>query len=249
MKLSVQLYTLRDQTSKDFAATMREVAAIGLRYVELAGFGNVAAARDAKKILGNNGLSVSGAHIGLEKLGDDINAVLDEQQLLGNRFVIVPWLGESHRTIEGYRRVAAALNRAADQCATRGIELAYHNHSFEFQLFDGQSGMDILLNNTEPRVGFELDVYWLAHGGQDPAKFIARVGKRARLLHLKDMAAGAERRFAPVGSGVLDFESILRAGREAGAEFGAIEQDVCYDLAPIESVRQSLAYLKSLGLS
>jgi sugar phosphate isomerase/epimerase len=97
-------------------------------------------------------------------------------------------------------------------------------------------------------VKIELDVYWLKHGGEDPVKFIGRVGGRAPLVHLKDMAAGPERRFAPVGAGTLDFRSILTAMRESGARWGIVEQDKCYDTPPIEAVRTSFENLQRIGV-
>ena len=71
--------------------------------------------------------------------------------------------------------------------------------------------------------------------------------KRTPLIHLKDMAAGPEQRFAPVGTGILDFKSILAASEQAGAKWGVVEQDQCYDTPPIEAMRISFENLKKLG--
>ena len=80
-------------------------------------------------------------------------------------------------------------------------------------------------------------------------KFIGRVGGRAPLVHLKDMAAGPERRFAPVGAGTLDFKSILAAMRTSGVRWGIVEQDQCYDTPPIDAVRTSFEHLQKLTAS
>ena len=249
--LAVQLYTLRDQSARDFAGTVKQVADIGYRGVEMAGYGNLKTAAEAKRALDDVGLKIVGTHVGIEALEKDINRVFDEQHALNSPTVIIPWMPEERRAdAAGWKRAAQSLSPIGARCRERGLELCYHHHSFEFQKFSGKTGMDILLENAEPGlVKIELDVYWLKHGGEDPVKFIGRVGGRAPLVHLKDLAAGPERRFAPVGAGTLDFRSILTAMRESGARWGIVEQDQCYDTPPIEAVRTSFQNLQRIGVA
>ena len=248
--LAVQLYTLRDQIAQDFIGTVNQVAQIGYAGVEMAGYGNLKTAAEAKRALDDVGLKIVGTHVGIEALEKDINRVFDEQHALNSPTVIIPWMPEERRAdAAGWKRAAQSLSPIGAKCRERGLELCYHHHSFEFQKFNGKTGMDILLENAEPGlVKIELDVYWLKHGGEDPVKFIGRVGGRAPLVHLKDMAAGPERRFAPVGAGTLDFRSILTAMRESGARWGIVEQDQCYDTPPIEAVRTSFQNLQRIGV-
>ena len=247
--LAVQLYTLRDQIAQDFAETVKQVAEIGYAGVEMAGYGNLKTAAEAKRALDDAGLKVVGAHVGVEQLETDIGRVFDELHALNAPTVIIPWMPDQRRAdAAGWKRAAQALNPVGAKCRERGIELCYHHHSFEFQKFNGKTGMDLLLENAEPGlVRIELDVYWLQHGGEDPVKFVQRVGGRAPLVHLKDMAAGPERKFAPVGSGTLDFKSILAAMRDSGARWGIVEQDNCYDTPPVEAVRTSFENLRKIG--
>src|SRR4051794_4023418 len=95
--LSVQLYTLRELTQNDFAGTLQQVAKIGLSAVELAGYGNLKSASEAKRALDDAGLKVSGAHVGLDVLERELDRVLDEAELLGNRYIICPWMPEERR--------------------------------------------------------------------------------------------------------------------------------------------------------
>jgi sugar phosphate isomerase/epimerase len=90
-------------------------------------------------------------------------------------------------------------------------------------------------------------VYWVQHGGDDPIVWIKKLGPRCLLVHLKDMAEGGEKRFAPVGTGVLDFNEILKAARDAGVKWGIVEQDVTYDTPPLAAVRTSFENLRRLG--
>jgi sugar phosphate isomerase/epimerase len=248
LPISVQLYTVRSLTQKDYAGTIKEVAKIGYKAVELAGFGPHSA-DEVKKICADAGVAISGAHVGIDALEKDVNKALDEQAALGNKNVIIPYLGNEYRTVDGYKKAAASMNKIAAECQKRGMELAYHNHSFEFDKLDGgQIGFDILYNNSDPKlVKAELDVYWLQHGGQDPVAIINRFGSRTLILHLKDMAAGADRKFAPVGEGILDFKAILEAASKHDVKYGAVEQDDTYGVNPLDAIKTSFANLQKLN--
>jgi sugar phosphate isomerase/epimerase len=247
--LAVQLYTLRDLTALDFVDTVQEVAEIGYTGVELAGWGNLKSAADVKRALDDAGLRIVGSHLGIEALERDLPRVLVEQNALNNTTIVCPWMPQERRKdAAGWKRVAQSLNQIGAACRERGFEFCYHHHSFEFEQFDEKAGMDILLENTEPTlVKVELDTFWLKHGGQDPAGFIEQLGRRAPLVHLKDMAEGPEKRFAPVGAGILDFASILESMRKAGTRWGIVEQDDCYDVSPIDAIRTSFENLSRLN--
>jgi sugar phosphate isomerase/epimerase len=269
MPIAVQLYTLRELTRTDFAGVAEQVARIGYAGVELAGFGNLQSAEEVRRVLDGLGLVVCGSHAPIDALESDLNRVLDANAALGNRNIVCPYLPEERRRdANGWRGVARSLNRIGGQCRARGFEFAYHNHSFEFQRFTlcdptetaaearpptnsaelEQTGLDLLFSNTDPAlVKAELDVYWVQHGGADPVVYLKKLGPRCLLVHLKDMAPGGERKFAPVGSGMLDFGEILKAAREAGVKWGIVEQDTTYDVPPLEAVRQSFENLRKLG--
>ena len=126
------------------------------------------------------------------------------------------------------------------------MDLAYHHHHFEFIKFDGQTGLDLLFQNTSPRhVKAELDTFWIKYGGEDPAGYIRHLGPRGTHLHLKDMTPN--RQFAEVGTGTLDFPAILSAASEAGVKWGIVEQDSTYGRPPLECLRTSLENLRRLG--
>jgi sugar phosphate isomerase/epimerase len=247
--IAVQLYTVRDLAAKDFPATMKQVAAIGYKSVEMAGYGNLKTAAEAKKALDDAGLSVAGTHAPIEQLEKDIEKVLDENETLGSKVIICPWMPEARRKdAEAWKAVARSLNQAGRACHERGIDFAYHNHSFEFQKFDGKTGLDIVFENTEPHlVKAELDVYWVKHGGEDPVARINKFGDRVIALHLKDMAAGDDKKFAEVGTGTLDFKAILDAATKNGVRYGAVEQDNTYGTDPLAAIKTSYENLKKLG--
>ena len=245
--ISLQLYTVRDPIASDYAGTLRAVAEIGYRAVELVTLGSFSAPA-LRTELDRLGLQVSGMHVPLDRLENQIEAALDEAAALEVPYVICPWLPAERRTgAAAWRGVADALNRAGERCRAAGRQLCYHHHDFEFQPADGSTGFDILFSSTDPAlVKAELDVYWAAFAGRDPVALIGQLGERAPLIHLKDMTGGENRTFAEVGHGTLDFAAILAACDRAGAEWLIVEQDRCAG-DPLESVRMSLEYLKSLG--
>jgi len=254
LPLAVQLYTVRDLVQTDMATALGQVARIGYTGVELAGYGNLREPVAVKKAVHDTGLTIAGSHAGIESLETNLDKVLDENEVLGNRTIVCPWMPEQRRQdAEGWLECAKVLNRIGAGCAARGFTFCYHHHSFEFSRFKlratgaEKSGLQIVWENTDPAlVKAELDTYWLQHGGEDPAAYIRGLGSRVELIHLKDMAAGAERRFAPVGSGTLEFSAILAAAKNAGVKWGIVEQDDCYATPPLEALRLSFENLQKM---
>lgn len=249
MAIGVQLYTLRDLTAKGFARTVNAVAKLGYSSVELAGYGDLKTPGEVKKALDDAGLKAPAGHWAIDVLEKEAERIKDEAQLLGVQTVVVPYLAEERRKdADGYKRTAELLNEIGNAFHGVGIELGYHNHSFEFQKFEGKYGLDILYENTMRHlVTAEIDVYWVKHGGVDPAAYIDQLGDRVRLLHLKDMGPAPEMRFAEVGTGSLDFNAILAAAEKHGVQWGMVEQDNTYDTPPLDAIRTSYENLKKLG--
>ena len=131
-----------------------------------------------------------------------------------------------------------------------GLTFSYHNHSFELERFGGRTGLEILAAESDPEVfSFEVDTYWIQHGGGNPESWLRRLRGRMHLVHLKDMAmSGSRQLFAEVGEGNLVWEPILEACRDAGIEYFLVEQDLCQG-DPFESLGISLKNLREMGLS
>lgn len=250
LSVSVQLYTVRDLTEKDFAGTMAEIKKIGFTGVELAGYGNLSSAKEVRKVLDDNGLVVSGAHVPIDQFEKDIAAVIADQQTLGNTHAIIPWLDEHRRkTAADWRAFAKAADAYGQKMNAAGIALSFHNHSFEFEKLpdDAAVGFDILWQTaSEQNLKAELDVYWLEHGGRDPVKVIDSLGRRVWSLHLKDMTKDDSRKFAEVGTGRLNFPGILAAAKRNSIEWGVIEQDDCYGQPPLHCLKTSFDHLQQM---
>jgi sugar phosphate isomerase/epimerase len=247
--ISVQLYTLRNLTETDFPAALKQVAAIGYRYVELAGFGNLKTPADAKKALDDAALKVSGVHVQLDRLTDP-NQLADEADILNHQNIIVAWLKPELRNEAGYNHLAAQMNTAAPILKKRNKQLAYHNHDFEFQKINGRPAFDILWNNTDPTlIKSELDLFWALRGGVDPITYMQKLGPRLTLLHLKDQSKTDPTKFAEVGAGTMDFPAILKSAAQLPIQFAVVEQDDPYGQNPLNLIRTSLTNLKKMGLA
>jgi sugar phosphate isomerase/epimerase len=244
--VALQMYTVRDDAARDFTGTLQKVARTGYGGVELAGTGGMSASQ-LRDRLDDLGLQIAGSHVGLQSLEEDLEAALDYNSELGNPRVVCPWLPVERRTEEGYRALTETLNRVGTACRARGMELCYHNHDFEFESFNGQTGFDILFGSTDPElVKIELDTFWAVKGGFDAAELIRKYSGRIPLIHLKDMTADESRTFAEVGEGTMDWPSIFAAGDAAGAAWYIVEQDKCAR-PPMESIRISLENLRKMG--
>ena len=244
-QIALQLYTVRQLAAQDLPGTLRAVADAGYDAVELAGLPDIPA-RDLAALLDSAGLRVVASHEGIERLRGNLDAVAERLTGVSCPRVIVPWMPEEdRRDADGVRRFAEELNRFSDALDGHGMRLGYHNHAFEFEPLDGSTVWDVMLPELAAEVELELDVYWAAVGGRDPAAEIRANPDRMRLLHMKDRAHGAEPRDAPVGDGVLPFPDLVEAARSSGVEWYVVEQDEPEDA--LRDIERSLRSLRSLA--
>jgi sugar phosphate isomerase/epimerase len=243
----LQLYTVRDACAEDFFGTLKKVAEIGYAGVELAGF-NGKEPNDVNRVLDDNGLIVAGAHVGLGEFekGDEVIATY---QSLGAKSLAVPYLAPEQRTsLDDYKKLAATLQTIGAKVTAAGMELCYHNHDFEFEKFGGDiPAYDVLFDSTDPAiVKIEMDAFWVRKAGYDPVDYIKKYAGRVPLIHVKDM--GTDGRFAEVGEGTTDFSAIFAAAESiGGTKFYVVEQDVCFNHKPLESIEISFRNLQKWG--
>ncbi len=242
-RIGVQLYTVRSILENDFVGGIEKVAAAGYDEVEFAGYFDHSPA-DVKGLLDRLGLTAPSAHVGLDALKNDLEAVIEAARVIGHQFVVCPWLAEDQRqTLDDYRGHAAFFNEAGRRFKDAGIQFAYHNHDFEFVPIDGQMPYDLLLAETDADlVKMELDLYWIAYAGQDPLAYFAKHPGRFPLCHVKDMSA--ERQMVPAGQGTIDFAAVFAQSDEAGLRHYFVEHDNAED--PIQSITASYTYLHTL---
>jgi sugar phosphate isomerase/epimerase len=231
---------------KDMEYTLKTVHAVGYREVEFANLFDKKPDK-VKNWLDKIGLVSPSSHVSYERLKANLQAVADEAQTLGNRYVVCPDVDSRLRLDAGaWKRVAADFNRIGEQLQRLGLRFAYHNHEFEWKpLPGGEIGYDILVNETDPKyVKLQMDLYWIAKAGKDPLAYFAKFPGRFPMVHVKDMAGNGA--MVDVGKGVIDWGRIFAKRREAGIEHFYVEHDE--PKSPFDDIKVSYDYLVRLGL-
>jgi sugar phosphate isomerase/epimerase len=244
-QISLQLYTVREQTTQDMTGTLRRLAEMGYPAVEFAGFGGLGA-RDIRTVLDETGLRASGAHVPLEAWTADPGSVISDMHAIGSSHAIVPFVPPEGRNEESTLRLAEDFNRWGEVCRSEGITFSYHNHDFEFTRMGETTMWEILVRETDPTlVHLELDLYWIKYGGADPDSILRDVGDRVSVVHLKDMAPDETRSDLPVGEGTMPWPDLLKTADEVGVEWYVAEQDNPRDA--MEDVETSLKAMRGLA--
>ncbi|SDD77958.1 sugar phosphate isomerase/epimerase family protein [Glycomyces harbinensis] len=212
--LSVQLYSVRDALAADLQGTLDRLAGLGFANVELFGF--VDRVDEYRTALANSGLTALSGHAPLVEQADAERA-LDAAAALGMRTLIEPMIRHGWETADGVSAVADRLGQVAAQAGPLGIEVGYHNHTWEFESdIDGRNAFDVFADRLDSAVVLEVDTYWAEVGGASAPALLTRLGDRVRLLHVKDgprsTDASAQQ---PAGSGDMPVKEILAAAPRA----------------------------------
>jgi sugar phosphate isomerase/epimerase len=269
-RVGLQLYTVRELMKHDFEGTVAGVAKIGYKEVEFAGyFGKTP--QEVRALLDSNGLTSPSAHHPMQPpanamaktsaLETNLQEIIDGAHIIGQKFLVCPYLDAKSRTADGYKRLAESCNRVGEQTKKAGIQFCYHNHSFEFEKVEGLDGtlpFDYLITQTDPKnVKIEMDLCWITVGGQDPIAYFNKYPGRFPLVHVKDWSkegsdpGGNEGavghavtgHIANVGSGSIDWKNIFAHSGKAGIEHYLVENDEAKSLA---DPKASYDYLSKL---
>ena len=250
LAIGAQLFTLREftKTPEDIRETFNRVRAMGYEAVQASALGAIDPVELAH-IARDTGLQIVATHIAYDRIRDEPQAVIDDHHTWGCRHVAIGGLPLEFRNRDGFARFAVEASEAARPLIEADLTFSYHNHSFELERFDGCTGLEILCTESDPEVfSFEVDTYWIQHGGGNPVTWLNRLRDRMHIVHFKDLAmAGSKQLFAEVGEGNLEWPTIIAACKDAGIEWYLIEQDVCLH-DPFDSLAMSLENLKSMGL-
>lgn len=248
MEIGAQLYTVRSfcQNLTDFSETLRRVADIGYRTVQVSGTCDYDAAW-LKQELDRNGLRCVLTHIPADRLTAKTDEVIASHDVFGCDHIGLGWYPfdlEQHpdsydRFVETYRPVAHAIRAA-------GKTFMYHNHDQEFKRLDGRIVLQHLLEDFTPEeMGFTLDTYWVQAGGGDPAEWLEKLSGRIPCIHLKDFGYG--RRMEVIGEGNINFDRVFEKAEAGGTRCMLVEQDNCNGEDPFECLRRSYDFLRSRG--
>jgi sugar phosphate isomerase/epimerase len=246
-RIGLALFTLARDAARDFEGTLREVAAIGYRELDMYIYASGLEAPATRAVLDRVGLTCPSARVTTVSLYRGWDRFLDAAATLGSRFITLANVpADERRTLRDWHELAEVFNRAGESAARGGLTFCYHNHDFELEPLEGRIPFDLLLAETEPRlVKLQVDVYWITRGGRDAAAELRRLAGRVASLHLKDMDATPARGITTVGRGTIRFPDVLRAATDTGVRHYFVEEDAPRPPA-IDAARASYAFLRHL---
>jgi sugar phosphate isomerase/epimerase len=254
--IGLQLSTLvkHKVDQAELMSNLRQISAIGFQEVEPWHAAYTIPAEQLRKDITDAGLTVSSGHFEYADLTTDFTGQMNYAKALGLKWVVCPMLPKSQwMSAEGFHTAAKQFNDWAKGVNDMGMQFAFHNHDYEFRTFDGVTGYDILLKETDPKLVYlEMDCYWITQAGYDPVQMLNRLGHRVRMLHIKDRKPGfppsfdmsdGSAHFTEVGTGGIHWPAILATAKKLKVEHYFIEQDRIQGSA-IDSLRASYTYLR-----
>jgi sugar phosphate isomerase/epimerase len=245
-KFGVQIYSVRNQLQEDFEGTINALAEIGFSYIEGYGLGldgNILGRtpEEFKAITDQAGLDIVSCH-STWFTAEEAPVMVEASQKLGLKYNVIPYLSQDNR--KDYDQKADTLNEVGSLFSEAGIGFGYHNHDFEFfELEDGRIPMEILIEGTDPAlVDFEADLYWVAKAGFKPMELIQKYPGRFKMFHVKDADENLDQ--TTVGTGIIDFQTILSNKEQAGLEYYFVEDERTG--TPLENLKGAFGYLQSI---
>jgi sugar phosphate isomerase/epimerase len=240
-RIGLELYSVRNECKADFHGTIEKVAKIGYTGVEFAGYWGLSA-KEIRKMIDDNGLITCGTHTPFEALQPDkIDATIEFNQIIGNKFVICPYM--TGKTRAEWLDRAKMFNGLADKLAPLGMSIGYHAHKHDFELIEGQSAWDIFFQNTKKEVICQLDTSNCRDGGQDPVEVLHRYPGRIRSIHIKPNGGGPE---AVIGEDKINWPGVFEFCETQGnTDWYVVEHET--SSKPLETVARMYAKLKELG--
>jgi sugar phosphate isomerase/epimerase len=258
-KIGLQLFTVNRDMNRDPIAALARVSQMGYEEVETYGidpealtYYRLPASELAKRLQDHNMPTPSG-HYDLQQFlngsTDDLNRYVDRcaegARILGQRYIVWPYIEPKLRTLDTYKRVAGLLNGIGSRLAKSGLHVAYHNGGGEFISQNGQLPYDIILRETDPTlVKLQIDLYWHAHDTDDPPHgLFKRAPGRFVMWHVKDMHK-VSRDYTELGNGTIDYTPIWPDAAMSGMTHFFVEQGGNFAVNAMQSAADGMAYVK-----
>jgi sugar phosphate isomerase/epimerase len=246
-QIGLQLYSVRQDCERDLPGVISAVAKMGYQGVEFAGYYN-RSAKQLRKMLDDNGLVCCGTHTGIDTLlGDNLQATIEYNKILGNKYLIVPGLpGKYRQSHQAWSDTAKLFNELAEKVKPHDMLVGYHNHSVEFEAMDGELPWDTFYGNTKKEVVMQLDVGNAIQGGVDPLPYIYKYPDRAITVHVKEYSKTNPNAF--VGEGDVNWKAFFALCRAVGSTRWFIVEYEREGNPPLDSVERCLNNLRKQRL-
>lgn len=247
--VGLELYSVRDQLKADLSGTLKAVAKMGYQGVEFFSpytAWTAAQAKDVKKQLDDLGIRCFSTHNSSKSFTTEgIDHAIELNEILGSKFVVMASAGNVEG-IDGWKTVAANLNKASEKMKSAGLQAGFHNHKTEFVPINGTRPMEVLAANTGKDVVLQLDVGTCLDAGVDPVAWIEKNSGRVRTMHLKDWSPDSSKGYKVLfGDGVAPWKKIFAAAEKNGIEQYLIEQEGS-EYTPFETAERCLANFRKL---
>jgi sugar phosphate isomerase/epimerase len=246
-RVGIQLYTLRDDARQNLEGTLRNIAQIGYKDVELLSSMNNFGMPPAqlRALLDSLGMRAPSTHVGGDAF-NNLDREIETAKILGHRYIVLASLPTDNPTLDDYRLWADRLNEAGRHAQGSGIQIAFHDESIDFKPINGLVPYDVLAERTDPAlVRLQLDTGNLALAGADVYAYMKRYGSRYWLFHIKDAPALGAAHDTELGKGIIDFRRLLASIDNIDDKVLYVEQE-SYPGTPLESARRDYAYLSTL---
>lgn len=251
---AIQLWTVRDEMSKDPKETLKKIAKMGYNEVEAYGWDFFGLnPKPFKEYITSLGLKMRSAHGALMKnaasdpIPTNLQESIDRSLEAGLKYFVVPYMQEkNYDTVDSCMRTAEYLNLYGEMCKKSGLQLAYHNHDFEFTMRGDKTVYEHVLDNTDPNlVKCEMDLYWVTVAGKDPIDLFKKYPGRFPLWHVKDKHKSLGES-TEIGNGKIDFSRIFKQKTLSGLELPVVEQESYQGKAQSESAKICIKNFKKI---
>ncbi len=266
--VGLQLYSVREEMSKDPAGTLAQLSKMGYVYVEHANYIDRKfygyKAPEFRKVLDGLGLKMISGHTVMGRqhwdeakndFSDSWKLTIDDAAVLGQKYVITPSMDETMRkNYDDFKRYMGVFNKCGELCNRKGMKFGYHNHDFEFsEKLNGEKLFDIMMKSLDPKlVVIQLDIGNLYNGGAVAIDVVNQYPGRFENIHVKDeiKATGGNEKYVStiLGEGIVDTKKVLEAATKiGGTKCYIIEQEAYQGKTPVECVKEDLAIMKKWG--
>lgn len=254
-EIGLQLYSLRNQLSKDTNKAIAQVKKWGIRDVEGGGNLHGNSLRTFKKIIDNHHVQIVSVDTNIEEIRDNPMGAVFKAHYFGAKYATIYWVGhdgEKGFTIDDAKMAVEVFNRGGEILAKHGITLQYHPHGYELTPYKDGTLLDYIIQNTK-EAQFQMDVFWIKQGGGSPVNILKKYAGRFTSLHLKDRLKGTEnttngstdvdKTNVVLGTGDVGISDVIKEAKKQGIKYFFIEDE---SSRVLQQVPKSIEYIKPL---
>jgi len=259
-KVGIQLIVFGKREKENFEEVLKDCKKAGYGSIETAFLFDTYSCQQLREATEKYGLEYAAIHAGFDSFREqeNVDKLIKNSLDVGIKYLICSGVGKGNGH-DGFKEAAPIFDRVGKKCKEASLTFCYHNHSFEFEEFDGIKGIDLLGEETDPElVKFAIDIAWVHIGGENPEQFIEKYKNRCGYCHFKDafikgnppitwntVLEGKAITWTELGKGEVDLPKAYKAIKKYDPKYIIYEQDVT-QIPVLQAITESRNYLKSL---